>query len=118
MATFTFQEYMIRIQADFVSFVAAESAAFRGVGTQSRTSRIRMTKLLLMKGAYGALEAYDYTEANPMWTEADVDIFVGILNDVMGVDYQIGLTDGIWRDDDNAGVWDDAINGGVFSDTN
>jgi hypothetical protein len=114
----TFPEYMLNIQRDFVAFVAAESVAFRSLGTNKRAQRVRMIEMVLMKGAYAALEAYDYTETDPMWTQDEVDDFVDILNDVMGLDYEISWLDGIWRDDDDGGVWYDNVDGGTWFDNN
>ncbi len=114
----TFPEYMLNIQRDFVAFVAAESVAFRSLGTNKRDQRVRMVEMVLMKGAYAALEAYDYTETDPMWTQDEVDAFVEIINGIIGTSYEVAWGDGIWRDDDNSGVWDDDVNSDVWLDTN
>jgi len=85
----TFPEYMLNIQRDFVAFVAAESVAFRSLGTNKRDQRVRMVEMVLMKGAYAALEAYDYTETDPMWTQDEVDAFVEIINGIIGTSYEV-----------------------------
>lgn len=112
----SYDQYIINLQGDFVDFIASESTAFRGIGTRSRSARVRLNKLLFLNGAYRAVLEYSTISETNMFSIAQMTLFQDIINDIMGTSYDVAWLGGTWYDSDNGGIWDDSLNGGIWDD--
>lgn len=117
--TVDFPTYTELLIEAFRAWIVSKSVLIRRKGTQSRSGRERLLRLVLLRGLYEVILNHDPTDPNAMYDQDGIDLFVDQINLILGTSYRVDWSGGsAWWDDDNGGVWDDDINGGIWVDVN